>query len=125
MGQSHTLRGIRNQIPRDKRVFHPHMAHGDSVTDRYGAKNHRHAARLGYSKLYSLHNFIKIHMSRHNLIVGAYNAHHGLFHFLPGKSKGIEQASVGSLLHTALNMITSHFLTPSYRFLYKTKLLFS
>ena len=132
VGQRHTFRGIRNQISCYQRIFHSHMAHGNSV------EHHGNAARLGNAKLYRLHNLVKIHMSGNNLIVGADNAHHGLLHLLPGKSKGVEQASVRSLLYTCFYMITSH---SSYSFrlsclrigngsylplrLYNTKLSFS
>ena len=66
-------------------------------------------------------------MPGHNLIVGADNSHHGLFHLLLGESQRVEQASVGSLLHSGFYVITLHFdfLPFFYRLRNKTYSLFS
>ena len=113
MGKSHAFRGIRNQIPGHKGIFHADMPHSNAVAYRNSRKDHRHAPCLGYPKLYRLHNFIQIHMPWHNLIIGTDNAHHRLFHLLFRKPQGVKQAPVGCLLHTAFYIIASHIRTLS------------
>ena len=84
------------------------MSHGNTVTDCNRGKYHRRPSGHGHSQLYSFHDLIQIHMARHNLIIGAYDANHGLFHLFFRHSKGIEQGAVRRLLHTCLYCITSH-----------------
>ena len=108
MGQSHTLGGVGDQISRHQGILHSHMAHGDTVADRDGRKYHRDAPRLGNTHLYGVDNLIQVHMSRHDLIVGTHDSHHGFLHLFLGKSKGVKQAAVRRLLHAAFYIVTSH-----------------
>ena len=78
MGDGHTLRGIRDQIPGYQGVLHANVAHGNPVADRNGREHHRGASPHGHAQLHRLHDLVQIHMARHNLIVGADNAHQGL-----------------------------------------------
>ena len=108
VGQRHALCRICNQVSCYQRIFHADMAHGNAVADCNSRKHHRSTSCHGYAQFYSLHNFIQIHMARHDLIIGAYNTHHGLFHLFFRHSKGIKQGAVRRLLHTGLYCITFH-----------------
>ena len=110
MRQRHTFCGIRDQIAGHQRILHTDMPHGNAVTDRDRRKHHRYAACLRHAKLYGVHDFIQIHMSWHNLVVGTDNTHHGLLHLLLRKSESIKQTSVGRLLGTRFHIVTSHCL---------------
>ena len=69
VGNCHTLRGIRDQIPGHQGIFHADMSHGDSIADCNRREYNRHTAGLGYAKLHSLHDLVQIHMARNDLIV--------------------------------------------------------
>ena len=108
MGDGHALRGVCDQVSCHQGIFHPHMTHGNSVTDCDGGKNHRHAAGLSHPQLHCVHNLIQVHMSGHDLVVGAHDTNHGLFHLLGRKSQRVKQASRRSLLHSCSCIITCH-----------------
>ena len=108
MCQRHTFCGIRDQIPRDKRIFHADMPHRDTVTDCDRRKYHRHAASLCNAEFYRGGDLIQIHVAGHDLIVGTDDPDHRFAHFFLCKAQCIEQTSVRSLLHSLFYVITSH-----------------
>ena len=124
MCKCHTLCRISDQVSGYQRVLHTYMSHGDSITDSNRRKYNRYTTCFCHAKLDSIYDLVKVHMSRNDLIVGAYNTDHGLLHFLFGKAKCIEQTSVRSLLHSFFYVITSHFVS-SLMPVYKIKFWFS
>ena len=112
MGQRHTLRGIRNQIPGHQGILHADMSHGNTVADSNGREHHRGAAGHGNAQLHGIHNLIQVHMARNYLIIGTNNTHQRLSHLFLCHTKSIKQGPVGRLLHTCLNCITFHVVSP-------------
>ncbi len=113
MRHGHGFRGVRDQVPGHKRVFHSLMAHGDSVTDRDRRKFPRYTACHGDSEFHCFRDLIKVHMSRNNFIIGVHNSHQRPFHFLFGQTQRAEQRTVRCFLHAVFYCITSHSLSPS------------
>ena len=56
------------------------MSHGDSVTDSNRGEYNRCSSCHSDAHFYRLHDLIQIHMSWHDLIVGAYNSYKWPFH---------------------------------------------
>ena len=112
MGQRHTLRGIRNQIPGHQGILHADMPHGNTIADSNGREHHRSTAGHGNAQLHGIHNLIQVHMARNYLIIGTYNTHQRLSHLFLCHTKSIKQGPVGCLLHTCLNRITFHVVSP-------------
>ena len=79
MGDSHTLRGICNQVSGNQRIFHADMSHGNTITYRDCRKYNRYATCFRNAEFYGVYNFINIHMARNNFIVGTYNSDHWFF----------------------------------------------
>ena len=71
MRDCHGLRGIRNQVACDQRIFHANMPHRNPIAYGNRGKLHRSAASRADTRFYSLGNFVEIHMARNNFIVGA------------------------------------------------------
>ena len=115
MGDGHTLGRVGNQVPCYQRILHADMAHGNAVADRNGRENHRGSSRHGHAQLDGFHDFIQVHMTRHNLVIGTDDSHQRLFHLLLGHSQCVKQGPVGCLLHTGFYCITLHFVS-SYLF---------
>ena len=90
MRQRHTFRRVGDQIPCHQGILHADMPHSNTVADCNSRKYNRHAAGFSHTQSHRVHNFIQIHMSGHNLVVGADDAHHRLLHLLLGKPKGIK-----------------------------------
>ena len=84
------------------------MSHGDSVAYRDRRKYNRDAACFRNAQFNCIYNFIQIHMARYDLIIGAYDTDHRLFHFFFCEAKCIEKASMRCLLHSAFYIITFH-----------------
>ena len=112
MGQRHTLCGIRNQIPGHQGILHADMPHGNTIADSNGREHHRSTAGHGNAQLHGIHNLIQVHMARNYLIIGTYNTHQRLSHLFLCHTKSIKQGPVGCLLHTCLNRITFHVVSP-------------
>ena len=108
----HAFGTVRNQIPCHKGIFHPDMSHGNTVTHSDGREYHRCAAGHCHPQFHRFHNFIQVHMSRNDLIIGTYNPDQGTFALFLCKPQGIQQASVRRLLYAFFYGITSHLLLP-------------
>ena len=75
MCHCHTLCGICDQITGYQRIFHSCMTHGDTITYCNSRKYNRCTTRHCDPHFYSFYDFIQIHMTWYNLIVGAYNTY--------------------------------------------------
>ena len=115
MGNSHTFCGICDQISCYKRVFHSNVSHGNTIAYSNCREHNRRTAGHSYTKLYSLCDFIQIHMSGNNFIVGTNNTDQRAFTLFLCITKCVKQTSVRSLLCAGFYGITSHnVLSPSY-----------
>ena len=108
MSHSHTLGGIGNQVTGYQGVFHAHMPHGDAVADCDSRKYNRSTAAHGNAKLYGFYDFIQVHMSRYDLIIGTHDADQRLLHLFFCQAQRVKQTAVGRLLHTLFYCVTSH-----------------
>ena len=81
MGFGHTLCGICDQFAGYQGIFHTDMSHGDTVTHSDGRKDDGGTTRHSHTKLYRFCDFIQIHMTRNDLIVGTNDSYQGFFHF--------------------------------------------
>ena len=116
MSQCHGLCGICDQVTCYKGIFHSNVSHCDSVTYCDRRKYNRCAASHCNAELYSIYNFVKVHMTRYDLVVRAYDSYQWFVHFFFCHSKGIEQGTVWCLLCAFSYSITSHFLRFSFLF---------
>ena len=102
MGKGHTLGRIRDQIPGHEGILHPHMPHGDTVTNRDRRKYDRSSSCHRHAKFHCFYYFINIHVPWHNLIIGADDTHQRLLQFLFCHSQCIEQGTLWCSLHPLL-----------------------
>ena len=108
VGGHHGLGGVGNEVPGDQGILHPHMAHGNAVTDRDGGEGHRGSPRRPDAGLDRLHNFIQVHVTGYNLIPGAHHPHQGPVQLLLGIAQGVEQGPVGGPFHAFFDLIGTH-----------------
>ena len=78
----HRLCRIRDQIPRYQRILHTEMSHGNPVAYGNGREYDRRTARHGYSLLYCIDDLVQVHVSRNDLIIGAYDPNQRTLHLL-------------------------------------------
>ena len=62
----------------------------DARNHLFAAMLHQNTTGFCHSKFYCIHNFVYIHVSRNDLIVGTYNSDHRFFHFICSKSQSIK-----------------------------------
>ena len=107
---------IRDQISCHKRIFHPNMSHGNSVTDCNRRNHDRCSSCHSNSHFNSLCNLIQVHMPRHDLIIRTHNSDQRPVQFFLCHSQRIEQGTMRRLLHPLCYSITSHLLSSSFLF---------
>ena len=73
MCHCHCLCRICDQISCYEGIFHSDMSHGNSVTNCDCREYTRYTSCHGNTHFYCLYDFIQVHMSRNNFIVGAYD----------------------------------------------------
>ena len=108
MGHRHTFRAVTDQISRHQRIFHADVAHGYAVTDCNRRKHNGGSSRHRHSQLYGFHDFVQVHMSRNDLIIGTHDPDQGALPLFLRDAQCIEQASVRRLLYPCFYRITSH-----------------
>ena len=86
MGRDHGLGGVRDQVAGHQRILHAHVAHGDAIAHGNGREHNGRAASQPHTGLHSLYDFIQVHVTGHDLVPGADDAHQGAVHFLFGQS---------------------------------------
>ena len=74
MCHSHTLGGVSDQVTGYQGVFHSHMAHGNTIAYCNSREYDRGTACHSNTLLYCVYDLVQVHVSRHDLIVGAYDA---------------------------------------------------
>ena len=116
MSQCHGLCGICDQVTCYKGIFHSNVSHCDSVTYCDCRKYNRCAASHCNAEFHSIYNFVKVHMSRYDLVIRAYDSYQWFVHFFLCHSKGIEQGTMWCLLCAFSYGITSHFQGLSFLF---------
>ena len=67
------------------------MSHCYTVANSYCGKHDWVSACHGYACFYSLYYFVDIHVSRDNLVVGAYDTDHRLAYLLVSHSQCVQQ----------------------------------
>ena len=77
VGFQHGFGGVGDQVTGDQRILHTFMAHGDAVTDGDGGENDGGAAGHGNAQLHGIHDFIEVHVTGDDLIVGADHGNQG------------------------------------------------
>ena len=108
MCHRHTLRRIRDQIPRDEGIFHSDMPHRDPVTDGDRREYDRRSARHRHAEFYCLYHFIKIHVSRHNFIIRTDDTDQWFVKLFLCHAQSVKQRTLWSSLHTFFYRITFH-----------------
>ena len=95
VGFSHALRGIRDQITGDEGIFHADMSHGDTVADSNRGEHDGHSACHCDTHLDRLGNFVQVHVSGDDLIIGTYDTDHRASSLFLGVAEGVEKAAMG------------------------------
>ena len=108
MCHCHTLGGIGDQVTGNEGIFHSDVPHGDTVTDCDGREHDRCSACHGNAHFYSLCNFIQVHVTRYDLIVGAYDSYERFFHLFFGQTQRTHQRTLRCLCDSFFYSITSH-----------------
>ena len=104
MGNRHGFGGISNQIAGDEGVLHADVPHGDPVADGNGGEHDRRAACCANARFDGFGDFIQIHMTGDDFIIGGNDADERLADFLIGQTEGIEQRAVGGAFHALLDV---------------------
>ncbi len=108
MGLDHALGGVSNKITGDEGILHALMAHGNTVTDRNCREDNGGAACLGYADADCLRDFIKIHVARDNLIIGADDTDQRTAQLFLGETQGIVERTVRCIVKTVYNSVFDH-----------------
>ena len=112
MCHRHTLGAVADQVSGYEGIFHADMSHRDTIADcdcreyNRGTSSHRNA------ELDRFCNFIQVHMSGHDFVIGVYNTDQRSVLFLLCHAQSIHQTSVGCLLDAFCYIITSHLFVP-------------
>ena len=75
MCHCHTLCGICDQITGNQRVFHSCMSHCNTITNCDCREHDRCTACHCNTHFYSFYDFIQVHMTRYDLIIGTYDTY--------------------------------------------------
>ena len=108
MCHQHGLHAVADQLAGGQRVFHAHMTHGDAVAHADGGDQDGGTTGHLHTGLDRLGDLIQIHVSGHDLAVGAHHANEGALQFLRGVAQRIKQAAVGRTLRALGHVVTSH-----------------
>ena len=84
------------------------MTHSDAVAYANGGDQDGGTAGHLHTGLDGLGDLIQIHVSGHDLAVGAYHADEGALQLLRGVAQRIKQAAVGRALRALGHVVTSH-----------------
>ena len=116
MCESHCFGGIGNQITGDKRIFHSNVSHSDAVANGNRGKHDGRTACHCHAELYGIYDFVEIHMSRYDFVIGADNTNQRAFLFFFDQSQGVKQTAVRGVMHTRYYVFFWHTAT-SYQLL--------
>ena len=108
VGFQHGLGGVGNQVTGDQRVFHALVAHGDAVADGDGGEHDGGAASHGNAQLHGIHDFVQVHVTGNNLVVGADHGNQGPLLFFLCQAQGVIQAAVGGVLGAVHDLVFHH-----------------
>ncbi len=86
------------------------MPHRNPVTHGNRRKYNRGTPRHRHAHLDGVYNLIKVHMSRHDLVVGTDNPHERAVKFLLCHAERVKEGTVRCLLHPLGYGITSHII---------------
>ena len=114
MGANHRLGGVGNQVTGDQTVLHALVAHGNTVAHRNGREHNGRTACHGNTQLDGIDDFIQVHMSGDDLIIGADNANQRALLLLFGQSQSMVQTPMGSIAGAVDNGIFNHSVLPSF-----------
>ena len=124
MGVGHNLHGIRNVLAGRQREEHTLMVHRNAVAYADGGELHRGTASYADTGFHSLCDFIQMHMSGNDLILGADHADDGTVQFLLSQAQSPEQGAMRDAVHAAFHQVTSH-IAPHFLSLLKYRTLAS
>ena len=108
MGADHCLGGVGDDVAGNQRVLHAGVSHSDAVTDRNRREHDRSSSGHGDAEFYRLDDFVEVHVSRHNLIVGADDTDYRARQLLFGKSERVVQTPVRSIGKSVNDSILYH-----------------
>ena len=108
MSHNHSLGGVGNKIARYKRILHSDVSHRNTVTNGNSREHYGSTARHGYAKLYSLRNFIKIHVPGNDLVVRANYTDKRTGKLLLRKTERVVKRTVGRVMRAVYYCIFDH-----------------
>ena len=108
MGHGHGLHAVADELAGSQRIFHAHMAHGDTVAHADGRDQDGGAACHLDACLNGVGHLIQVHVAGHDLTVGAHHADEGALQLFRGVAQCIEQAAVGRALRALGHVVASH-----------------
>ena len=108
MRQCHTFGGIGNQVSGYEGVFHADMSHCNAVADCNCREDNRCAACHSNAHLDCFYDFINVHVTGNNFVVGRNDSNERTFHFFFGHSQGIKKRALRCLIDTITIKITTH-----------------
>ncbi len=105
----HRLGGVRDQVARHERILHALVSHGDTVADGDRGKYDGVAARHRHARLDGVDDLVDVHVTGHDLIVGADNADQRLLKLLLGHTERPKQGTLRRTLDGGSYCVTSHW----------------
>ena len=108
MGNGHHLYGVCDQLAAAQHVFHPHVVHGDTVTDTDGSEFNRRSAGHIDTCFYRFYDFIQVRVPRNDLVGRVGNTDQRTFDFRIRVADGFKQRSVRRSFHSFFYGVTSH-----------------
>ncbi len=108
VGHGHGFGRVGNQVTGNQGVLHAHMAHSNAVAHGDGREHNGGSPGHGHAQLYRVHDFVNVHVPRHNLVIAADNAYQRPGDLLFGEAQGVVQRPVGGVLGRQFDFIAYH-----------------
>jgi hypothetical protein len=89
----HGFNGVRHQFPAGKRIFHPFMAHCDTVADRDGREFHGSTSRHGNAFFGRFRDAVQVHMPRYDLVLRIDDADDRPIYFFTGIAHSVKKCA--------------------------------
>ena len=104
----HRLGAVRNQITGDEGILHPDVPHRNPVAYGDCREHNRRTACHRNAHLYSIADFVKVLMPRHDFVVGAYYADEGPGKLLVRQAQRMVQGTMRSIVKSVYYCFFNH-----------------
>ena len=94
MGHRHRFRAVGDQFSGDERILHPGVSHGKAVADRNRRENDGNAACECDALLHGVHDLVKIHVARNDVVLGTHDADQGFADFGVAKAERLQKGAL-------------------------------